>query len=400
MKPMNGCALFGAYRALAGIRDAVIVQHSVVGCNWGTLAMAQSRLYDIRQASTVIYENDVISGGEGLAAQALQELDALYPDCGAVFIISGCVPNMIGDDVQAAAAAYAGNKRVLYIDAPGYAGGESKGMEQALLRLASFCRPCAQTAAPSVNLLGVTAADPYAVNDVQILKEILGDKLLINCALQDCCTADIERLPAAHLNIVFGGGLQLAQRLRQDYGVPYVEWPYPYGVQGMLDFLHNLERELQVDLADARANIMEESKALVRKAAVLLPAFYGLPVAIAGSGARLEGLRRFVQRELGMEPVICVDADKEEQNALARQLADSDAVLLFGSSLEKELAAKYDMPLVRYAYPVFDEFVLGRQGLVGVQGTALLLEKIINAALRQDYKREGLFSRLRRELAR
>lgn len=400
MKPMNGCALFGAYRALAWVRDAVIVQHSVVGCNWGTLAMAQSRLYDIRQASTVIYEDDVIYGGCGLVTQALREIDALYPDCSTAFVISGCVPNMIGDDVQAAVAEYTGRKQIVCVSAPGYAGSESKGMERALLQLASLCRPCERTTAPSINIFGVTAADPYALNDLQILRGLLASKIKINCAVQDCCAAELARLPAAHLNIVFGGGVQLAQKLQQDYGTPYVELAYPYGVQGMLDFLQILERELTVDLAAVRNNIIEESKALVRKTAVLLPALYGLPAALAGSGAQLEGMRRFVQRELGMEPVICVDADREEQNALARQLAYSDAVLLFGSSLEKALAEKYQLPLVRYAYPVFDEYILGRQGLLGVQGTALLLEKIINGALQQNYKSEGLFSGLRRELGR
>lgn len=399
MKPMNGCALFGAYRALAGVRDAVIVQHSVVGCNWGTLAMAQSRLYDIRQASTVIYEDDVIYGGCGLVTQALREIDALYPDCSMAFIISGCVPNMIGDDVQAAAAEYTGTKQIVCVSAPGYAGSEGKGMERALLQLASLCRPCERTAAPSINILGVTAADPYALNDLEILRELLATKIKINCAVQNCCAAELARLPAAHLNIVFGG-VQLAQKLQRDYGTPYVELPYPYGVQGMLDFLQILERELPVDLAAVRTNIIEESKTLVRKAAALLPALYGLPAALTGSGAQLEGMRCFVQRELGMEPVICVDADREEQNVLARQLADSDAVLLLGSSLEKALAEKYKLPLVRYAYPVFDEYILGRQGLLGVQGTALLLEKIINGALQQNYKSEGLFSGLRRELSR
>lgn len=36
MKPLSSCALFGAVRALAGIKDALILQHSVVGCQWGS----------------------------------------------------------------------------------------------------------------------------------------------------------------------------------------------------------------------------------------------------------------------------------------------------------------------------------------------------------------------------
>ena len=39
MKPLSSCALFGAVRALGGIKDALILQHSVVGCQWGSLKM-------------------------------------------------------------------------------------------------------------------------------------------------------------------------------------------------------------------------------------------------------------------------------------------------------------------------------------------------------------------------
>jgi nitrogenase molybdenum-iron protein beta chain len=44
MKPLSSCALFGAVRALGGIKDALILQHSVVGCQWGSLAITESAL--------------------------------------------------------------------------------------------------------------------------------------------------------------------------------------------------------------------------------------------------------------------------------------------------------------------------------------------------------------------
>ena len=55
MKPLSSCALFGAVRALAGIKDALILQHSVVGCQWGSLTFRYAgKPYDVRQASDVI----------------------------------------------------------------------------------------------------------------------------------------------------------------------------------------------------------------------------------------------------------------------------------------------------------------------------------------------------------
>ena len=64
MKPLSSCALFGAVRTLSGIKDALILQHSVVGCQWGSLAFRYAgKPYDVRQASDVIYDEDVVNGG-------------------------------------------------------------------------------------------------------------------------------------------------------------------------------------------------------------------------------------------------------------------------------------------------------------------------------------------------
>ena len=101
MKPLSSCALFGAVRALSGIRDALLLQHSVVGCQWGSLAFRYAgKPYNVRQASSVIYNEDVVRGGEKVLRTALQEAEQVFPQCGAVFVVSGCVPNMIGDDVE------------------------------------------------------------------------------------------------------------------------------------------------------------------------------------------------------------------------------------------------------------------------------------------------------------
>ena len=90
MKPMSGCALIGAARALSGIRDGVVLQHSVVGCHWGSLAAGMlQQPDDFRQASTVVYEENVIQGGTELIPQGLDNIMQLYPDAKVIFVISG-----------------------------------------------------------------------------------------------------------------------------------------------------------------------------------------------------------------------------------------------------------------------------------------------------------------------
>ena len=44
MKAPFGCKLLGAQQALGGIRDGVIQFHSVVGCNFGSMAFHLHRV--------------------------------------------------------------------------------------------------------------------------------------------------------------------------------------------------------------------------------------------------------------------------------------------------------------------------------------------------------------------
>lgn len=65
MRPASGCKLFGAYQALGGIQDGVVLLHSVVGCNFGSMSLHVAQdMRDIRQTCTVISDSDVVFSGE------------------------------------------------------------------------------------------------------------------------------------------------------------------------------------------------------------------------------------------------------------------------------------------------------------------------------------------------
>lgn len=84
-----------------------------------------------------------------------------------------------------------------------------------------------------------------------------------------------------------------------------------------------------------------------------------MPAALLASGPRADGLRRFLEQELGME-VVCF-AHREELSDLDdfyRELRGSEAALLFGSSFEQDGADELEIPLIRVDYPVFDEVCL------------------------------------------
>lgn len=398
MKPLSSCALFGATRVIDGIQDALCLQHSVVGCQWGSLAFRYAgKPYDVQQASTVIYENDVIEGGEELLRKALQQAEQLFPHCGAVFVVSGCVPNMIGDDVEGVLAAGNGRQQLVHIKAPGYAGNIDSGVEAAYLALlpllqAAACRTL------SINILGIMHDDPYAANDMQVLQKILGSRVSINCNLQSCTLEQIQKMPQAALNICFGYGEPLAKKMQERFGVPYINCAYPYGVGGMQAFLQQLEAALGVDLAQERAELEKAGRRLVYRCADYLTNLFQMPTAVVADKAHLVGMKSFLEDELGMRVVLAADSAEYSLDKLEADVERLRPVLLCGSSFLKQLSEEQRLPLLRFVYPLFDQICLAPNSFLGVQGAAYIIEQIVNACLQQEYKGAGLYAPLREEL--
>lgn len=396
MKPLSSCALFGATRALAGIKDALILQHSVVGCQWGSLAFRYAgKPYNVRQASDVMYNEDIINGGEQVLRKALQEAEQVFSQCGAVFVVSGCVPNMIGDDVEGILASVASRLRLVHIKAPGYAGNIDSGVEAVYLALLPLMQAGLEKLPRSINILGMMNDDPYADNDLAELRKILGTKVKINCAVQDCSLRYIEAMPQAELNVCFGYGEALAKKMQERFGVPYLKAAYPYGAAGMQNFLRKLGEALQLDFSAEIAEQETAAKNLAYRCADYLTNLYQLPVAIAADKAHLEGLQNFLADELGLRVVIAEDTASFSLDAMEEFVRKSAPVLLCGSSFLKPLADELEVPLVRVVYPAFDKLCFSDTTLLGARGAAVLIEEIINGALQQNYKNAGLYAPLR-----
>ena len=398
MKPLSSCALFGAVRALAGVRDALVLQHSVVGCQWGSLAFRYAgKPYNVRQVSSVIYEAEVIGGGERLLAQALAEAERCFPQCGAVFVVSGCIPNMIGDDLEGVLQDCASRQQLLHIKAPGYAGNIDSGVEAAYFALLALMQPGLRKP-DSVNILGLMSDDFYVDNDIAALKAAFGQKLELNCVLADCSLADVEKMPQAALNICFGYGEPLAQKMQERFGVPYIMCAYPYGVAGLQKLLRQLEAALKLDFTAEIEQLEGEAEKLAYRCADYLTNLYQMPAAVLADKAHLAGMKSFLTEELGLRLVLAQDTAEYSFDKLEEAMEQAQPVLLCGSSFLKPVAAAKELPLLRFVYPTFDHLCLSNNSLIGAQGAAYLIEQLVNAALQQNYKAAGLYAGLRESI--
>ena len=391
MRPAEGCAFFGAYRACVGISDAVILLHSVVGCNFGTLFFhLTQRPEDVRQASTVFYGEEALYGGADSLVKALRNADALYQKAKVFIVLSGCVPNMVGDDVEAAIKAAKISRPVIHIAVPGIAGDMASGYEAALLALARYMKP--QKALTQVNLLGLSADDFLVRGDIAALREILEPRVRLETVAVDEPFESFCRAGGAVLNVAFGAGRALAEEMRSRFGTPYILARYPYGLQGMAVFLEEIAAAFpDASFQEAIRDIDAGVDAALGSMSFYLRLLYGMPTAILGDAVRSEGLCTFLAEELGMDVALCHAGGQEDVSDLYREMEERAGPLLFGSSFDRGWCEEHQAALVRVFYPVFDEAVFSTRSFLGLNGFFTLMEAIVNSLQRQTLQRKRLY---------
>ncbi len=385
MKAGFGCKLFGAHQALMGIQDGVVLFHSVVGCNFGTMSFhfTACDMSDVRQTCTVISDSDVVFSGERSLMKALHHVRELYSPQ-VIFIVTGCVSDIIQDDVRSVTEEFhrATGQEVITLEAAGYRGSLNDGYEEALAALAGYMEPTERAEIPTVNLIGLGADDYRLRFDIPAIRTLLGDQVAVQTVFGRCRFEDVRKSAAAGLNLVLGRGVALAERMKERFGIPYEMIDYPYGLTGARKLWNALAAHLPVDHTVAETAFRQRTGREAQYSYSYIQGLYNLPVAVVGTGARARGLADFLSAELGMVVEVC--AVREEYREMERfydKVKASEAAILFGSSFEQDLADELEIPLVRFDYPVFDRVVLSPRPYVGEQGTLCLIEDILNEVI-------------------
>ncbi len=104
----GGCTLTGALSVTTHVRDTVTIVHGPKGCTHHNFSLLHATGFDNDRSSlpdlisTGLSESDIIFGGEGALERTL---DAVAErNVGAIFVLSTCIVDTIGDDVAASAA--------------------------------------------------------------------------------------------------------------------------------------------------------------------------------------------------------------------------------------------------------------------------------------------------------
>ncbi len=304
MEPMSTCKLFGAIRAVIGIKNTVPVIHGPRGCTYHIRYLLSARSgSSIRICSTELSQEDVVFGAEEKLKKAIIAVDEKYaPDL--IAVLSSCSTSIIGEDIQKVARDLKDNINadIITISAGGFESDQSGGYEEVLQTLIEDITipfySGREIKEPSINLIGVFRGGP----DLSKLKETLNRMgINVNCVLTSGSSLEnIKNIPMAALNYSFCdvSGVIPCKILKDRFKMPFFHYPFPIGFSNSLNFFKTL-----IDYFGLDYNIKDEYDELRSSIDRFRQILEGYRVAIIAGPTRAVALTSFV-RELGMTPVL------------------------------------------------------------------------------------------------
>lgn len=289
------------------IRDAVLIQHSPIGCGAGQvvynqrfrngLAGRKLPVRNIRFISTNLRERDMVYGGaDKLDAAIRAAFERHKPE--AIFIATSCASGIIGDDVESVAKACEAELGVpvVPLHCEGFRSKHwSTGFDAAqhgVLRQIVRKNPRKQP--DLVNVINLWGSDVFT----PMLKEL---GLRVNYVMNLATVEQLAQMSGAVATVshCYTLGSYLATALEQEFGVPQIKAPQPYGFSGTDEFLRELGRAVGRE-SEADAYIAKEHARVKPVLEKLRPKLEGLKGYVATGSAYAHGLI-CVLRDIGIK---------------------------------------------------------------------------------------------------
>jgi len=419
--PRFTCALGGAYGAALATYGTVPILHSGSGCGMANahgmtfasgLNTGGSQGTTSTPCSCLIEEHVIFGGEEKLRKLIKSTIELMKGDLFAV--ISGCVPALIGDDVDSVLKEFSDQVPIIHVNSAGFVGSSYVGyelfieavIEQLLTELPKEKR--------LVNIFGIV---PYQhvfwkgdLNAIKRLLESIGVET--NIIFTDFSGFEaLKKIPAAELNLVFSPwvGIKPVEKLKERFNTPYeVISSVPIGPKETSKLLYLVGEKLKIAKSVIDKVVEVEERSAYRFAEYMAELFvvsvpHAFYAVVADSGTAI-GLIKYGTNELGWNPQVVIITDnppEEFREAIVKELTenlesayapkvifeiDSHRIrlilrentfqVILSSSLEKYIASdELDAIHLGVSFPIFDRAILDRT-YAGYRGGLALIEDL------------------------
>lgn len=259
--PRYGCALAGVYGTVLGLKNAVPILHSGAGCGVGNLfgtLYAGGESCGVNEGGTAtpcscLVEEHVILGGEEKLDNLINSTIELF-NSNFYVVIAGCVPSLIGDDVDSVVENYQDDHPIIHVNAPGFKAHSLEGhnlfwdaiIDSDLLEE----QPIEKS---TVNIFGVVPYNHvFWKGDLYEIKKLfasIGVKANVIFGDGDGLQ-NIKDIPKAEYNIVLNPwvGVRAAEKLKEKFGTPFLTFPgIPVGAKQTSSLLYRVAEKLSLD---------------------------------------------------------------------------------------------------------------------------------------------------------
>ncbi len=437
-RPRYQCALGGALATINSINRAIAIVHSAPGCGASADGAASTgsgywgATYCGGRAtpSSNVLEKEIIFGGENRLKEQIEATLSIID--GDVFaVITGCMTDIIGDDVKTAAESFRheGEKPLVVAETGGFKGNSAKGYDLILEAFFSqYTEKGLEKDQKKVNLFGlVPAQDVFWRGNLIELKRLLSELgIEVNTFFTPLDSSeDLKKASSASLNIVFSDvhGIKAARAFEEIHSTPFVSLPLPIGPTATGEFLEEIGKVLDIKSEKVDELIRKEKEWYYSFVHSLTDIYNDLDlqrnVIVIGDSNYSFAVTKFVTEDLGWIPAYVAVTDildeEEKEKVSARfksfredlrpklifetdtsRIADyiiKDAgnagdeyglsinpAFVLGSTLDRALAAQLKAGFWSVSYPIVNRVVTD-QGYAGYRGGLKLATELFSVIL-------------------
>ncbi len=316
MFPGTHCPLMGAAMAVKGIKDAVLLVVGTDECTYYTKHMTiHSEEFgglNGRCVSAVLDSSDVTFGCRKMLDNAVEELVKEYKPS-AVFLVSTCVVEIIGDDIEAMADCYTEKYGIPFLSVHTEhfkCENHIPGIERTITACFNIMEKTEKN--NSVNIIGQRLG---RFEDTELYKLLCENDINIGMQLPCGCTVEeIKKASGAGINIILNPiGLPLAEKMKEKFEISYVFFDKFTNPDKILRAYEKLFKTLDKPVPEKIYEIYKNAKNAETQAAAKLD---GITYIYGNTPFDCMEFNQFMVK-LGMKPeiiqTVSVDIEKDKE---------------------------------------------------------------------------------------